>query len=299
MTRTITYTIPQNFNGRSIENYLRTLGYSHAVLVLLKKTPDSVLLNGKWEYLRALVHTDDTLIITIREPDAALPANHALLPLSVCYEDEDILVIDKPAGLPIHPSRENHTHTLANAVSAHCDEEEHSFVFRCINRLDRDTTGLTIIAKNMLSAAVLGRQAALREINREYLSIAAGNVPDSGIINAPIARIFEHEMMRQVDFVRGEPAVTEYRRLAYHDGLSLVSLHLLTGRTHQIRVHMKHLGYPLIGDFLYHPDYKKIERQALHSYRLQFIHPLSHTAMDLTAPLPPDMACLFPDFPSF
>lgn len=306
MLRRLFYTIPKNFTGHSIEDFLSAQGYSHAIFVLLKKTTDGILLNGHWEYLRTLLHEGDRLTVTLDEPltlspDGPLAVTSAgdcpvLLSPLICYEDEDLLVIKKPANMPVHPSKGNTSPTLFDVVNTYYSRQGLSLTFRCINRLDRDTTGLVIVAKNILSAAILGRQVAAREISREYLAIAAGNVPPLGTIDAPIARVCDGQMLRQVDFLHGEHAVTNYKKLAYRDGLSLVSLHLLTGRTHQIRVHMRYLGYPLIGDFLYHPDYKKIKRQALHSYRLQFIHPITHASMDLTAPLPEDMARLFPDF---
>ena len=147
----------------------------------------------------------------------------------------------------------------------------------------------------MLSSAILSTAAARREISREYIAIASGKTPESGTIDAPIGRVAGSTIERQIDFENGERAITHYRRLAYHDGLSLLSLHLETGRTHQIRVHMKSIGHPLIGDFLYNPDFTKINRQALHSYRLRFTHPVTKKPLVFTAPLPEDMQALFPE----
>ena len=174
------------------------------------------------------------------------------------------------------------------------NDQEIPYTFRCVNRLDRDTTGLTLIAKHMLSSAILSTAAARREISREYIAIASGKTPESGTIDAPIGRVAGSTIERQIDFENGERAITHYRRLAYHDGLSLLSLHLETGRTHQIRVHLKSIGRPLIGDFLYNPTDTTIKRQALHSYRLTFSHPITGESFVLTAPLPDDMqTCLF------
>ena len=130
---------------------------------------------------------------------------------------------------------------------------------------------------------------AKREIHREYLALAAGLVPDSGVIEAPIARVDGSTIEREVNFETGEFARTHYRRLEYKNGYSLVSLKLDTGRTHQIRVHMKYIDHPLPGDFLYNPDYSVIHRQALHSYRLTFTHPITGKELQFTAPLPDDM----------
>ena len=165
-----------------------------------------------------------------------------------------------------------------------------------MNRLDRDTTGLTILAKHMLSAAILSQDVANRAVHRTYLAIVEGTLTGSGTIDAPIGRESDSLITRCIDYEHGERAVTHYRSLACHNDLTLVSLRLETGRTHQIRVHMKHLGYPLIGDYLYHPDMTKIDRQALHSSLLEFTHPITKKAMKLSAPLPTDMRKLFPDF---
>ena len=226
-------------------------------------------------------------------PRTFLPVS---MPLSICYEDEDILAVNKPAQMPVHPSLNHYDHTLANAVCGYYNDQEIPYTFRCVNRLDRDTTGLTLIAKHMLSSAILSTAAARREISREYIAIASGKTPESGTIDAPIGRVAGSTIERQIDFENGERAITHYRRLAYHDGLSLLSLHLETGRTHQIRVHLKSIGHPLIGDFLYNPTDTTIKRQALHSYRLTFSHPITGESFVLTAPLPDDMHCLFPDF---
>ena len=161
-----------------------------------------------------------------------------------------------------------------------------TFVYRCINRLDRDTTGLLIVAKNMLSGGILSDMSKKREIQREYLAIAEGEVPQEGVIDAPIARKEESVIERCVDFEKGDRAVTHYWRLDYRNGYSLVRLKLETGRTHQIRVHMKYIGYPLTGDYLYNPDYRILDHQALHSWKLAFRHPVTGAQMQFKADPP-------------
>lgn len=190
--------------------------------------------------------------------------------------------------MPVHPSINHYTHTLANALAAYNKEKGVSMVFRCINRLDRDTSGLTIIAKHMLSAAVLGNDMKNRKIHREYLGIADGFVADCGTIDAPIARKKDSVLERTVDFENGETAVTHFQCLKRENGLSLVSFRLETGRTHQIRVHMNYNHTPLIGDFLYHPTNRQMERQALHAWRLAFTHPITGEALSFEAPIPDD-----------
>ena len=290
MIRQFTYRIEPEYDSFTIREYLSLKGYPNAVFVQLKKTPESVLLNGIWAYMRTKLSAGDELFIRLEESTSSAHILPVSMPLSICYEDEDILAVNKPAQMPVHPSLNHYDHTLANAVCGYYNDQEIPYTFRCVNRLDRDTTGLTLIAKHMLSSAILSTAAARREISREYIAIA------SGTIDAPIGRVAGSTIERQIDFENGERAITHYRRLAYHDGLSLLSLHLETGRTHQIRVHLKSIGHPLIGDFLYNPTDTTIKRQALHSYRLTFSHPITGESFVLTAPLPDDMHCLFPDF---
>lgn len=296
MIRQFTYRIEPEYDSFTIREYLSLKGYPNAVFVQLKKTPESVLLNGVWVYMRTKLSAGDELFIRLEESTSSAHILPVSMPLSICYEDEDILAVNKPAQMPVHPSLNHYDHTLANAVCGYYNDQEIPYTFRCVNRLDRDTTGLTLIAKHMLSSAILSTAAARREISREYIAIASGKTPESGTIDAPIGRVAGSTIERQIDFENGERAITHYRRLAYHDGLSLLSLHLETGRTHQIRVHLKSIGHPLIGDFLYNPTDTTIKRQALHSYRLTFSHPITGESFVLTAPLPDDMHCLFPDF---
>ena len=265
------------------------------MIVQLKKIPESILLNGKWEYMSTRLNNGDCLFIHFEETEGSENIVATNLPLSICYEDEDILVVNKPADMPIHPSMNNYDNTLANSVCHYYQTQGIPYTFRCVNRLDRDTTGLTILAKHLISSAILNSEVSVRGISREYLAIVNGFTEDEGTVNAPIGRKEGSTIERQIDVLHGETAITHYKRLAYKDCLSLISLKLETGRTHQIRVHMKSIGHPLIGDFLYNPDFTKINRQALHSYRLRFTHPVTKEPLVFTAPLPEDMQALFPD----
>ena len=211
------------------------------------------------------------------------------------YEDRDLLVVNKAAGVPIHPSQGNHDNTLANGIAWYLGEKGEAATYRAINRLDRDTTGLLILARHALSACMLSEMVRTHAIRRCYLAAASGLVPPEGVIDAPIARTCDSTIERCVDFERGDSARTHYRTLCYNrdTDCSLVELRLETGRTHQIRVHMKHIGHPLPGDFLYNPDYRLIGRQALHSWQLDFIHPIKKEPLHFEAPLPEDMRRLF------
>ena len=289
MRRTFHYTIPTEYDGQVLLSFLKDKSYSSQIITHLKRTENGILLNGVWGRARDVLHTDDDLTIQLIEDVSSeniIPIN---LPLDIVYEDEDILVINKPADMPIHPSQGNYDNTLANAVAYYYQQKGEAFTYRCINRLDRDTTGLLIIAKHMYSASLLSEMVANREIHREYLAIATGEVPEIGTIVAPIGRVDGSTIERHVDEELGDYACTHYQRLAYNNGYSLVSLKLETGRTHQIRVHMKHIGHPLPGDFLYNPDYSVIGRQALHSHKLSFKHPISGEMLYFVADLPEDM----------
>lgn len=290
MNRTLTYQITEKDAGLRIEQYLRRRGYSRQNLTDLKKMHESILVNGIWYYLTQTLSAGDELSIHIQETDFSEKIPPTDIPLNILYEDEDILAVNKPAGMPVHPSMNNYYYSLANACAYYYQQQNKPFIFRCTNRLDRDTSGVTVIAKHMISSSILASYAYKHEIDREYLAIVRGRLtPSSGTINVPLSRKSGSVIERIVDFEHGERAVTHYRAIKEKNGHSLVSLHLETGRTHQIRIHMKYLGFPLIGDYLYNPDMEFISRQALHSHTLRFPHPITGKCMEFTAPLPEDM----------
>lgn len=325
MKRILTYPITKDAAGWSILQFLKQKHYSHSVIIQLKKTRNGILIDHRWAYVNHILKEGEQLTIQLIEmgdyPDnyyTAMPeqiqpvpqgtgslqmqpaltstARRSIvpvwLPVSVLYEDEDLLVIDKPAGMPVHPSIGHETDTLANAVFYHAMQRHESYPYRCINRLDRDTSGLTIIAKNAYSSCILYEQMRERRIRRTYYAIADGMTPDHGTIDAPIARQSNTILARTVD-ADGEPAVTHFQTLARKDGLSFLKLWLDTGRTHQIRVHLCHIGHPLIGDFLYHKNDFRMNRQALHAGNLSFTHPVTEQQLQFSAPLPEDMLQFF------
>lgn len=294
MERIFEYQITAAEEGRKIGDFLREKGYSRHLLRQLKETEDGLLRNAQPTFTTVALKAGDRIRVRLLEKaegsEAIMPAP---LPFEIVYEDEDLLVVNKPADMPIHPSFQNHGNTLADALTWHYQQHGEDFVYRCINRLDRDTTGLLIVAKHLLSASILFDMVGKREIHREYLAIVKGIPPENGTISAPISRKKGSAILREVNFETGEPAVTHFARLEIRNGLSLVSLKLETGRTHQIRVHMGYIGCPLIGDYLYYPECSRISRQALHSHRLSFLHPITGKALSFTAPLPEDMKKAF------
>lgn len=304
MNRFIKYTISQEFSKLTIGDFLKKQGFSHPLIVHLKKTERGICLNGEWSYVSSKLSTGDILSITIIEESASenIPPTKISLEAfnsMIVYEDTDILVLNKPAGLPVHPSLGHHEDTLANYCAYYYrylspERNNGGFIFRCINRLDRDTSGLVLIAKNMLSGARLSTQQLNRQIHRTYLAIACGETKPFGKIDLPIARKEDSVIERCIDYEKGDSAITNYTLLDVKQAAdqtqtySLLEIQLETGRTHQIRVHMKAIGHPLPGDFLYNPDFTHIKRQALHSYRLEFFHPISGECLSFTQTMPDD-----------
>ena len=291
MNRNIDYIIDEDSAGLRVEQFLRRKRYSGQNLSEIKRLPKSILVNGVHYYMRQELSKGDHLQVRICETKNSEKIPPTNLPLDIIYEDEDLLVLNKPAGMPIHPSLNNYTNSMANALAYYFQSQGKPFIFRCCNRLDRDTSGLTIVSKHLVSGSILSDMTKYREVHREYLAIARGSVtPSEGTIQAPLGRKGGTIIERTVDWEHGEDAVTHYKVVKEANGHSLVSLRLETGRAHQIRIHMKYLGYPLIGDYLYNPDMEYMTRQALHSHHMEFTHPITGEHMSFTAPLPEDMA---------
>ncbi len=303
MERILTYPIGPAHAGKTIYQFLKEKQYARSVIIQLKKTENGILANGRWVHVNDRLQAGETLCVRLAEntPQNIQPA---CLPLSVVYEDDDLLVVNKPAGMPVHPSIAHSYDTLANAVCYYAQAKGEQYPYRCINRLDRDTSGLTVIAKHAYSSCILYRQMRLRQIRRTYYAIAQGKTHSYGTIDAPIARKEASVIERTVDFACGEHAVTHYETLSYLPaspqdirlppaGLSFLKLTLETGRTHQIRVHMRQIGHPLIGDFLYNPNDSSMSRQALHAGTLEFTHPVNGQPLRFTAQLPEDMLQFF------
>ena len=298
MTRRLRYKIEEQDANKTIGDFLREKGYSRAVIIQLKKDENGIRKNGMWAGVNENLKSQDTLDICLKETKASEKIVPIQTTLDILYEDEDILVINKPHNMPIHPSVNNYDNTLANAVTGYFKNKEREYVFRCINRLDRDTTGITIIAKNLLSSSILSKSIEKREISRIYIAFVEGDIKKKGTISLPIARMQDSLIKRKVDEKHGKYAVTHYIKLDtfYIENkiVSIVALKLETGRTHQIRVHMAAIGHPLIGDFLYNESNHVLTRQALHAAQCSFKHPITKENMCITAPFYEDMKKLIP-----
>ena len=293
MTRTVGLTVTKVQAGRTVGSLLKNeLRLSGARISRLKRRENGILLSGAPAYTTARVKEGDTLDADVSDPpDAYRPAPVAY-PLSIVYEDDALLVLDKPAGLPVHAStRAPGCVTLENALAAYLPGD---CGMHPVSRLDKGTTGLMTISKTGYVHELLRRIQGTDDFIKTYLALCAGApVPASGVIDAPLGYApGSRYKMAVID--EGARAVTAYETLWAQGGLSLVACTPRTGRTHQIRVHMAHIGCPLIGDWLYGAEDTRISRPALHAAALTLVHPLTGETLRLHAPLPPDMAALCP-----
>ena len=289
--RTITYSITPAHAGMSVERYLKQQhGYSTRTLVKLKHYPQGLQLNGRHVRTVDLLQAGDTLAVTFLDSqehgvEHFIRSNRRV---EIPYEDDDLLVFNKPADMPCHQSCGHAADTLANVFAAHCDHLGLDLMYRPLNRLDRDTSGAVLVAKNRFAAA-----RVTNNFHKTYQAILLGCPPQpQGRVDAPIRREFPEEM-RRIVAPDGQRAVTNYRVLAQGtvegQPLSLVDFVLETGRTHQIRVHMAHLGCPVLGDELYGQKSELIPRQALHCRHIAFPQPVTGQEIRVDCPLPADM----------
>lgn len=277
--RQLNYVIPESYNGRKVIHYLRgEAGLSSRLTISLKYRPDGILLNG--EHIRTidLLKTGDILTVNLPDESGTVSAV-PVVQLDIVYEDEDILVVNKPAGLAMHPTHNHQDDSLANCVAAHRPDA----VFRAVGRLDKCTSGLVLCAMNQMAAAKLSGN-----YKKEYLAVAGGVYEGSGTINKPIYRPDPMKTLRAVGET-GEHAVTHWTALATDGRLSLLRIRLETGRTHQIRVHFASLGTPLAGDDMYGSTVNPPDRAALHCAKLTFSHPVTGETLTFSAPMPQDM----------
>lgn len=276
--RIIEFEIKPESDGLKIREFLRAFGVSATLLKKLKNEDGAITLNG--EPARAIdrIRAGDRLKISI-SGSGKMPPKRESSDVSLAYGDEDIAVFSKPAGMPVHESRNHRGDTLANAAACFIDGDN---AFRALYRLDKDTSGLVVIAKNELAAC-----KTAGKIKKDYYAVCLGELHGSGTIDLPIRRKSESIIERGV-FDDGERAVTHWTALKAENGRTLLKINLETGRTHQIRVHFAHIGYPLLGDTLYGEKSGLIARQALHCKTVYFNHPVTGKEIVIDSEFPAD-----------
>lgn len=286
--RRLTLPIGADQEGKPVNTLLRReLALSAASVRRAKALADGILLDGQPVFTNAIAHRGQTLTVAVGDAAGSDQIAPVPGPLTIVYEDEDLLVADKAGGVPVHPSQGHHGDTLANFLMAHYEAQGLVAAFHPVNRLDRGTSGLMAVAKHAHAHELLQRQLQEGVLQRTYLAVCQGiPQPRQGTIDQPICRLPGSVLKRQVS-PQGAPARTHYEVLETGGGRSLVRLRLDTGRTHQIRVHMAYLGCPLAGDFLYGRELPELpERFALHSASIRLRQPITSQEIALTSPLP-------------
>lgn len=291
----LVHTVSAEEDGFLLKTILHSrMKLSRKLLSRLKQTEQGITVNGERRYTNVRVKAGDIVEVRMQEEesDDILPQD---LPLDIIHEDDHLLVLNKPAGMVVHPTHGHYVNTLANAVVHHWRATGQTVRFRPVHRLDQETSGVLAIAKNPYVHQHISEQMMRGEVDKRYLALVHGRIGQGeGTIDAPIDRDPLASHIRIVT-PGGYPSVTHYRVAAQFPEATLVRLRLETGRTHQIRVHMKSIGHPLVGDKLYGPPASgrlHLERHALHAEQLAFAHPGTQSRMTFTAPVPEDMAAL-------
>lgn len=299
------FRITEADDGSTVRAFLAAhADFSSKMLKFLKYRNDGILVDGRRVTVRHVLRAGETLAISVADR-VDQPALEAVeLPLPVLYEDDDVAVPDKPPFMPTHPSHDHYRDTVANALAYRYRSLGIPFVFRPVNRLDRDTSGVLLIARNKPAAGRLTAAMQNGLIRKTYLAVLEGDaLPDEGFIDRPLRRSAESIIIRQTcrpDDAGAEPAYTRYRILARGNGCSLAEAQPLTGRTHQLRVHFASLGHPVAGDSLYGIPNGRAPRQMLHARSVVFPHPTTGETVAVTAPIPADMSALLSGlFPLF
>ncbi len=289
MERVLEYAVEPQFDGETVMTVLRRhFQMSTSLIKELRLAPDGLKLNGSHIRTIDTVKSGDVVTVTMRDKasENIVPVN---IPIDIVYEDEDVLIVNKPPAMPTHISVGNYENSLANAVMYHYMSRGEEHLFRAVNRLDKDTSGLMAVAKNSYAHARLADEISEGELRRKYICVVCGDVAEDGTVNAPIARKEGSEIERCVS-AAGHEAVTHYKVIDRLGDYTVLEMSLETGRTHQIRVHMAHIDHPLAGDWLYGVENKTlVPRQMLHSSFIRFTHPVNGNVIEFTSKIPTDM----------
>ena len=283
--------------GQPIRSYVQTeVGLSQRLLKKLKAIDGGIQVNGVEKTVRYILQTDDILCLRLPESRNQTSIIPEEVPFKIHYEDDDVMVIEKPAGIATIPSRDHPSGTVANGIIFYYDKISHPHTVHVVTRLDRDTSGLLLIAKHPHAHSLLSRQLQKGKIERKYLAIVHGRLAqENGTINAAIGRKAD-SLIERIVREDGQRAVTHYEVIEECGDFSLVHIQLETGRTHQIRVHFAYLGHPLVGDNLYGGNVEMLSRQALHASALSFQHPTKGEDMEFHVKLPTDLEKICRDF---
>lgn len=290
---TIHFTVSAEDNGLRIDKYLsdHMEEMSRSYLQKLLKSQD-VMVNEKTVKANYKVASGDIISVSVPEPEA-VDIKPEDIPLDILYEDQDLIVVNKPKGMVVHPSAGHYSHTLVNALMFHCRDELSGIngVMRpgIVHRIDRNTTGSLLVCKNDFTHNHIAEQLKEHSIKRKYRAIVHGVLKeDNGVVDAPIGRHNTDRKKMAVNYKNGKTAVTHYHVLERFSNFTYIECQLETGRTHQIRVHMKSIGHPILGDDVYGPAKcpYRLEGQTLHAMILGFIHPRQNSYMEFSAPLP-------------
>ena len=286
MKRTIYFKIDDKYNKRSIKDVLKNkYKMSSSLISSLKKSEYGITVNGEHRFVNYILKTGDVLKIVIEE-GASENIEPVYSELDVLYEDEDILAVNKPYDMPTHTSAVHHTGTLSNAVLYYLNQNGEKHIFHAVTRLDKDTSGVVLIAKNRYAHDLFSKLLRRGILEKTYSAIVLGKLSGSGIIDKKIRREND-SIIKRVVSDDGQEAVTRYFTVSSNESYSYVRLKPETGRTHQIRVHMSAIGHPLVGDILYGGD-NSAKRHLLHCKSLSFTHPITNEKIKIKAPLPED-----------
>ncbi len=282
------YKVKKTDNYMNLKELLKTYFQISDRLLIKLKNNRKIFVNGNFAFVNMGLNVGDNISIFIDfiENNSNIVPN--AIPLDIVYEDDTLLIINKPTGIPVHPSMEHYTDSLSNGVRFYFDKIRLHKKIRPVNRLDKDTSGLIVFAKNEYIQECLVRQMKTKQFVKEYIAICDGIFDNKfGTINAPIARK-ENSIIERCVSEAGDTAITHYEIIKTYANYSVVKCTLETGRTHQIRVHMAYIGHPLLGDTLYSSPSTIINRQALHAYKIKFIHPITKQKLEFTAKIPAD-----------
>lgn len=281
--------VNENYEGRLLRDFLLKANKISKKGLCKLKNKGKILCNGQEVTVRQVLSSGDLITLIYPTEQVSQYLFPQPIPISIVYEDQDLILLDKNAGICVHPTKGYPSGTLANGLLYHYNQKGEAAGFHAVNRLDKDTSGLILIAKNGYAKQQLFIQQQHQEFRRTYLALVHGQVKlETGIILAPIRKIEGKTIKREVH-PDGQTAVTNYQTINRFKNYSLVRMQLKTGRTHQIRIHMSSIDHPLVGDELYGGSTKHIARQALHADSLKFFHPRNKKEMKFTSALPDDI----------